>query len=280
MDKVLKRRLVGATILIALAVIFIPMLLEDPGTEYGERQLAIDLPRSSDADREIRRLPLDPDAARRLVTPPADVEEATRQIQPEPDAVLREDEEPPESEPSEAVTPAPGPEQDKSAAAGNWVVQVASFGSAATAEQIAEQLEQLGHPALLDTVVRGESMLYRVRTGPYPDASTAETARAQIGRTVTGVEPEAIHLGDWTIGNDRAGYAVQVGSFASRDNAIRLSEQLADQGFEAFLYEEQSGGRPIWRVRVGPEPERSMAEEMLARLRQEARLEGIVVSHP
>lgn len=288
MDKVLKRRLVGATILIALAVIFIPMLLDDPDSGYGERRLAVDLPASPDAGREIRRLPLDPDTARRPVTPLTDIEEAPRRLEPDTDPVPDAVDDPPETPVAETEIPPPVPApveepEDRDAAEGNWIVQVASFGSAATAETIAARLDQLGHQALLDTVVRGEATLHRIRTGPYSSRNAAEAARAQISRTVAGVEPRVISLDeDRLAADDRigSGYAVQVGSFASRDNAVRLTEQLSAQGFKAFLHEELSGGRPIWRVRVGPEAERVMAEQMLAQLRQEARLEGMVVSHP
>lgn len=58
MDKALKQRLVGATILIALAVIFLPMLLDGPSPE-SPRVIAIDPPERGDFEFETRRLPLD-----------------------------------------------------------------------------------------------------------------------------------------------------------------------------------------------------------------------------
>ena len=64
MDKVLKRRLIGASILIALAVIFVPMLLVDPDSVRDGGGDAIDVPPMPDSAREVRRIPLDPEAAR------------------------------------------------------------------------------------------------------------------------------------------------------------------------------------------------------------------------
>lgn len=65
--------------------------------------------------------------------------------------------------------------------------------------------------------------------------------------------------GDW---------AVQVGSFSSRDNAGRLASQLKDQGFAAFVSRYQDGGRILHRVRVGPVATRPEAESLAQRLSQ------------
>src|SRR6056297_942022 len=64
MDKVLKRRLIGASILIALAVIFLPMLLVDPDSVRDGGGADVDVPAMPDSAREVRRIPLDPEAAR------------------------------------------------------------------------------------------------------------------------------------------------------------------------------------------------------------------------
>ena len=64
MDDVLKQRLVGAAVLIALAVIFVPMLFDAPRDERLERQLDPAIPSSPERDDNIRRLPLDPNASR------------------------------------------------------------------------------------------------------------------------------------------------------------------------------------------------------------------------
>ena len=57
MDKVLKQRLVGASILIALAVIFVPMLFDSDDGD-GEREMDLNLPDAPAEDLEVRRLPL------------------------------------------------------------------------------------------------------------------------------------------------------------------------------------------------------------------------------
>lgn len=323
MDKVLKQRLVGASILIALAVIFLPMLFD--GGENGadeQRELAIDVPERESGDRQVRRLALDPDQARR---PPSE-SQAQPPEEPRPDPALRRPEpqtveEGPEpgrkddagdeaadeaadagadmadepasdsdadadasgQAPAESADEAEGktettPEMD--AADGSWVVQVAVFSNRETANAIRQRLGDLGHRVSLDVLIRDQAELFRLRTGPYADEAAAEQARGQIAATVAGVDPVTRELSGAGAAEDRHGLAVQVGSFASRNNAERLVGQLTEAGFDAFMYGEETGGRTIWRVRVGIHQERAAAESLLQKLRDEEGLEGIVVSHP
>ncbi|MFP4207217.1 MAG: SPOR domain-containing protein [Wenzhouxiangella sp.] len=328
MDKVLKQRLVGAAILIALAVIFVPMLFDASDSDDRPRDAAIDLPPPPGERREVRRLPLDPTRiteprqqvlveeppaeeppARNPEPPPAVVNPDTeasvaspltepperRTTAPDPAAeseaapLVEPDQEPLPSQPEPAeANPAPvvpGPPADAPAVDGEaWQVQVASFSSLETAERIAARLEQLGHPAGLDRLVRGDNELHRVWTGPYTERAAADRARAQIAATVTGVEPLVRDLpgagGNRASVPTDAGFSVQVGSFADQSNADRQMNQLLEQGFEAFIHADQTGSRPIWRVRVGHFADRDGAGALQRRLRDEAGLEGLVVSHP
>lgn len=63
-----------------------------------------------------------------------------------------------------------------------------------------------------------------------------------------------------------AGWAVQVGSFTSTANAERLAASLESSGFPAFVSRHEQDGRTLLRVRAGPEPERSGARALAARL--------------
>lgn len=311
MDKVLKQRLIGATILIALAVIFIPMLFDDRPERDAMRDTAIELPPPPVDRREVRRLPLDPDVVRDAPSPPPEpvapapeereitllepeiLDEQPLVVIPEPlpeaveDALLV----PPETDVlAEAQpeapedTPAPAPPAASAPAGAAWMVQVASFSSADTANRISEQLEGLGHAAVVDVIVRGDSRLYRVRTGPYPTRADGDRARAQIAATVSGVDPVVMSapsgLSAAPAARAAGAYSVQVGSFTARANADRLTEQLRRAGFDAFIHPDESGSRPIWRVRVGALASRDEATELRRRLLDQAGLEGLIVSDP
>jgi DedD protein len=75
-----------------------------------------------------------------------------------------------------------------------------------------------------------------------------------------------------------SGWAVQVGSFASRDNAERLAQKLKGKGFAATISQSPKGRR-LWRVRVGPEADRAAATALGAKLRS-AGQPGAVVPYP
>ncbi len=61
---------------------------------------------------------------------------------------------------------------------------------------------------------------------------------------------------------------VQLGVFASRDNADRLSQELQQKGFRISVSEVAgSRGRKLFRVRAGPVTDRSAASELAAKLR-------------
>jgi len=349
MDKVLKQRLVGASILIALAVIFLPMLFDHGSEEsVGQRELAFELPERESGDRRVRRLALDPDQARKpsnesQAEAPGELpsesstreeesgtepgqrqaDESSRDQRPEAgprsrdsaqedvegagrEAVPITDDESAGKEPApeniEAAEsevesagaqppdePEPGPPSESEPEPGStpgaafeegWVVQVAVFSNRETANSIRQRLHDLGHRVSMDVLIRDQAELFRLRTGPYEDEAAAHQARDQIATTVAGVQPVTRELSREGSTEDRHGLVVQVGSFASRNNAERLVGQLTDAGFDAFMYGEESGGRTIWRVRVGAYEERAEAERLLETLRAEQGLEGIVVSHP
>ncbi len=76
-----------------------------------------------------------------------------------------------------------------------------------------------------------------------------------------------------------SGWAVQVGSFTSETNARRLVELLKDAGYPAFVLRGVVNGRVMFRVRVGPEPDKARAEALAERLRAD-RQQTQLVSHP
>lgn len=327
MDKLLKQRLIGASILIALAVIFIPMLFDAPDDDIDERPIRIDIPDPPTDRPPVRRMPLDPEATRtspesavrnageaarrtaserssgeimaeieadRPADPPLERVQGPDRDESSPDPVAEASEDPvAEPAASEAVDePSPSVSSAaqsraaaESVADGEWILQVASFGVEENATDLVEQLTRLGHVSSISRLVRGESTLHRVVTGPYATQRDAERAKGQIERTVTGVAP--VVRGDSSVaeishgdGELTSGYAVQLGSFASRNNAVRLLGQLEAQDFEAFIHEDRSGRRTIWRVRVGLTETREQAAALMAEIADRTALEGLVVSHP
>lgn len=63
------------------------------------------------------------------------------------------------------------------------------------------------------------------------------------------------------------GWVVQLGSFASRQNADRLARSLRGRGFRMSVSSARAGARVLWRVRAGPVHDRAGAQRLAARLR-------------
>lgn len=76
------------------------------------------------------------------------------------------------------------------------------------------------------------------------------------------------------------GWAVQLGVFASRDNADRLAKQVKGKGYTVSVNETSANGKRLYRVRVGPEASRTAAEALGAKLRAAGHPDGAVVAFP
>lgn len=204
MDNLVKQRVVGAVVLVALAVIFIPILLEGPEEETGPRSL--DLPPPLEEMRESRTGPeepvlvVPPDPVTTVVigengtadptsAPAAEPEVPTATEAPSTPAVEPEPVPTPAPAPEPASTPAPdavpAPPSAPAApapAAGGWVAQVGAFGQEANALALRDRLRQAGHAAFVERVMVDARPVYRVRVGPFTERAAAEARLADLAR--------------------------------------------------------------------------------------------------
>ncbi|MDT8403382.1 SPOR domain-containing protein [Sulfuriflexus sp.] len=199
----LKQRLVGAVVLVSLAVIFIPMILDgrDPTVNYITKS---NIPPKPERDFVSRVIPLNPSP----VPQPELLSEA-----PAVETGLQVDDTPPAE--TDTETPAEAPAAPKPVAK------------------------------------------------PKPEAVVA--AKPEIV-----VKPKT-GLSAW---------AVQVGSFSSKENAYALRDKLRKQGFTVFVDTIYSKDTPVFRVRVGPEIKREQADALQAKLAKQLKARPIVVQHP
>ena len=75
------------------------------------------------------------------------------------------------------------------------------------------------------------------------------------------------------------GWAVQLGSFASRTTADGMVKDLSQQGQSAFVMPVKSGSSTLYRVRVGPFAERAAANKALLEVKGRV-ANAAVVAHP
>ncbi len=75
-------------------------------------------------------------------------------------------------------------------------------------------------------------------------------------------------------------WAVQVGSFNKRSNALGLKDRLRKKKIHAFVERIIKNNKAVYRVRVGPEATRKKAEALKQKLQKDLKLDGLVVKHP
>lgn len=155
MDSSLKQRLVGAIVLIALAVIFLPMLVKGPAPDSGVADVPLDIPAEPGAASATRDLSLTEPAAA-----------------PQGGAVGMPAATPAASSPEPArggLFPA--------VAAGDYAVSFGSYASAADADKVLAALRGAELPGYREAVQLDGRDAQRVRIGPFADRAVAEAAR-------------------------------------------------------------------------------------------------------
>ncbi len=75
-------------------------------------------------------------------------------------------------------------------------------------------------------------------------------------------------------------FALQVGTFGSNENAKKMRDQMRKAGYSAFVYKSTAKGKTSYKVRIGPELERSVLKKIKARLKKSKKIEGYIVNHP
>ena len=80
-------------------------------------------------------------------------------------------------------------------------------------------------------------------------------------------------------GSPARSWAVQLGVFASRENAERLAVEVRVKGFKVSVSPVTGGSRKLYKVRVGPTPDRAAAQDLQGRLKAVGRPGGTVVPY-
>jgi DedD protein len=189
MEQKLKQRLVGAIVLVSLAVIFIPIILEGPDNEWSPRSHSMPEPPRMDygADMELALPPVE--------TPEAGDIEALEAGEPETleEPAVAAAPEPPAAQPPEDVTAAPGPAYSSPPAAAperktdsapvpppGWYIQVGSFSQKMNAEGLRDRLQAAGHTTRLQAINIGKAQVYRVLVGPAASRAGAEQQNSRL----------------------------------------------------------------------------------------------------
>jgi DedD protein len=75
-------------------------------------------------------------------------------------------------------------------------------------------------------------------------------------------------------------FALQVSTVTIKDNAYDLRDKLRKEGYVAYVETRTKNGKTSYRVRIGPELDKSKLEKMKATIKKEQGLDGFIVNHP
>ncbi|HEY5603744.1 MAG TPA: SPOR domain-containing protein [Gammaproteobacteria bacterium] len=241
MTALLKQRLVGAIVLISLGIIFIPMLLTGKG-ELTTGGLPANLP---------------PKPLYEIQAP----------------AVL-----PLEQKSSAEPAAAPLPETAVTAVSSDKSPSPVISSIPEEAESKAAESETGATPAVVDET--------KTDSQPAVAAKPAETEKTQAAsskpassnfKTPPTAEKVVSAASKPPI---VSGWVIQLGSFSLEKNAITLQDSLRKKGHASFVEAYESGGKTNFRVRVGPELTRELAEQRKKQLKRETKLDGLVMAFP
>jgi cell division septation protein DedD len=199
MDSQLKQRLIGAAVLVALAVIFLPMLLKGPDVkEPDAAQVPLSMPATPGGEYETHELPLTEPAGGAPAGGVLGMTPAEPEALPTPEAAAPA---PAASASVAAVAPAavasvakaapapapmpvePPPAEPAAVAAGKYMVNIGTFSNLANANALVTKLRAQKLPVVADKVTLAGGSAMRVRVGPYADRATAEAARLRAEET-------------------------------------------------------------------------------------------------
>ena len=254
MEERLKQRLVGAIVLVSLAVIFVPVLFdrpheaseessaapipeipERPRNGFGSSQtITLDLPQTPRLDDEVKR-------ERNRAASNTNAED--RRVSSNALAAT--------SAGSEASASVRAASEDSVSGSTS-----ASSGAAASTK-VADTSEPPASGSRVESPSAGSAPAPATRK---PDDGSAEKQAVETSAT--------------------GGWMIQLGSFLKSENALALSKRLQADGYPAFVETGPSAQGEVSRVFVGPIPDREQAKRSAVELRREMALEGIVVPYP
>lgn len=184
MDPQLKQRIVGAVVLISLAVIVIPILLDGdgrpgllagksnvparPSYQFDALELPLDVPDTGEKQRpSVNTVPpmVDPAGEKPVV-------KSTKVINERSPVLMAQGRTTEKSPPLSEANPS----------SGAWVVQMGSFGSEKNATALRDRLRKAGHSVHLETLAHNGERHYRVRLGAVAGREAAEKLQQRVAK--------------------------------------------------------------------------------------------------
>jgi DedD protein len=262
MDRRVKERLVGATILMVLIVLIVPELLSGPKA----RMTPVQPPSAAGPSEAVRNVTVD------LATSKATAAENTSAENSLADGT---------------AASAASPSGDSGSANGAAVSGEAATRTAASGDATDRGPPLTSEPAPGEAVAGAPASRANRAIGPptiatlkaqQPAHSTEPQLESEL--SIPRSAPQAPKSGTASaaalpsVTNHH--WAVQLGSFASRANAEKLVRQRKPQNAAIYLSPSGKGAAARYRVRIGPLADRDAAERMVTKLKKEGQPASLV----
>jgi DedD protein len=173
----LKQRLVGAIVLVSLAVIFIPMIL--PGGGMGDSMNIRKAPPEPDYRfPPPKSAPKAPPMSDPVIVPMGDTKPQPSASEKKVSSKKTSDHKKTVAKP--VVSTADKKPNIKPGQVTAWIVQVGSFTSAPNAKSLRDKLRKMGYASFVEAVKSKQGMNYRVRVGPELTRTLADKLQKQL----------------------------------------------------------------------------------------------------
>jgi cell division septation protein DedD len=197
----MKQRLIGAAVLVALAVIFLPMLVQGPAPDSGVSDVPLSMPDAPSGNFETRDLPLVTPAGTpeggAVGMPGTDAGSAALPLGTPAAAPAASTAVPLSDAAATTSAPLPAAADDMLPAAtagGDYAVHFGSFSSSAAADKLVGSLRASQLPGYREQGLVDGKPVWRVRIGPYASRADAEAARLRAAHVRDDVGARVITL--------------------------------------------------------------------------------------
>jgi len=175
LNQQLKQRIVGAIVLISVAVIFVPALL-DGSHKNVSPLIEREIPQKPNFYFEEIKLPATVDTGK----PPSRIIESKKDVTSRPAVKPKTV----SNKQAKGTTKSPTPSQKSAKGttepATAWVVQIASLTNSKRAIELKEKLKKAGFVAFVEEIVSEGQKFYRVRVGPELKQEEAQSLLHRI----------------------------------------------------------------------------------------------------
>lgn len=285
----MKERLTGAIILVVLIVLLVPELLSGPKGPAGSAHVGAASTSSEEPPLRSYTINLGDDSHSQTESAGAgNAAPGNGSGMPQPSGPEQPTAQSSATQPNtaeaagSAVTP---PQSQSTGASPTASSQQSSSQQAAVASQTPSSHPNSGQAPSAARAAKSSAPSPKPPVAQKPSSPTSSaTARAETPKPTRTAAAEKAAKGRSAAanaaGNSEPGaWGVQLGVFASRENAERLALEVRVKGFKASVSPVSSGGRKLYRVRVGPAPDRSGAQELQGRLKAAGRPGGTIVPY-